>query len=140
MTKTRLSTVMGKAFTIAILTATTLFCNAAEKGRTPIPGTPGFEALFDGREMGRALVILVPQQSLPLGAGKLCISTKGGRWCSRGAGPYGQRWDAPRAFYFHLDDGLEVPERGVISILLEGGEEGARFDCSLAGIAQLLSD
>jgi len=131
----------------AMLTVTVtvfLLMEGARGGdRLPIPGTPGFEVKLEGeaREgLDRTLALLIPQKSFPAGAGKVCISTKDGEVCSTQMGPYGQQWDAPRAFRFSEGAVKDVPAGGSISIFSEAGERLATFGADLDCIGRLLRD
>ena len=133
---------MVRLFLVLVLSSSGLLPCAASPvpDRVPIPGTPGFEAKVERRGGVVSLVVLVPQSSFPAGAGTACISALGEPLCSGQMGPYGQEWDAPRAFYFRPPPGVALPPRGSLSILSESGTRLANFEVDLGGVARLLRD
>jgi len=119
-----------------------LFPFGAEAGDgVELPGTPGFTAeaqRWGSRGELQVIALIVPQQSFPRGAGKLCISSGDGKMlCSDQYGPHGQRWDAPIAFYFLPDAVRNFPHSGSISIFSEGGKKLADFEADLRSVEKI---
>jgi hypothetical protein len=126
-----------------ILTLVSLFAFApgAEAG-DEIPGTPGFTAevqWWGVKNDIRVIALIVPQESLPLGTSKLCISGAyaGRMLCSDQSGPHGLQWDAPLAFYFMPEAAKNFPRFGSILMLSGEGKSLATFAADLQPIERL---